>query len=131
MEHEKKAQSKLIGDESRFYNSYPSNKGGQVDSRVAIGLFEYLDQFIGCAFSPANELISNFDKDYEEGGLLFYTDEEKTLICKVNFKSRLDKEKTSEMVAYLFEIAYDVAMCPMNNVSQSPGFEGCGLFTTS
>ena len=32
-----------------------------------------------------------------------------------------------QMIAYLFELGYDLALSRSHNVSQSPGFEGCGL----
>ena len=32
-----------------------------------------------------------------------------------------------QMIAYLFELGYDLALGRSHNVSQSPGFEGCGL----
>ena len=32
-----------------------------------------------------------------------------------------------QMVAYLFELGYDLALSRIHNVLQSPGFEGCGL----
>jgi hypothetical protein len=33
------------------------------------------------------------------------------------------KEKQLHMVAYLCELAYDIALSPDHNVSESPGFE--------
>ena len=32
-----------------------------------------------------------------------------------------------QMIAYLFELGYDLALSRIHNVSRSPGFEGCGL----
>ena len=32
-----------------------------------------------------------------------------------------------QMIAYLFELGYDLALSRSHNVSQSPGFEGCEL----
>ena len=32
-----------------------------------------------------------------------------------------------QMAAYLFELGYDLALAKIDNVSQNPGFEGCGL----
>jgi hypothetical protein len=31
------------------------------------------------------------------------------------------------MAAYLFELGYELALARRDNVSDSPGFEGCGL----
>ena len=49
------------------------------------------------------------------------------LIEKVNFSGRSKDEKFMEMVGYLFELGYDLALSHNYNVSRSPGFEGCGL----
>ena len=35
--------------------------------------------------------------------------------------------KFMQMIAYLFEFSYDLALCRKHNVSDSPEFEGCGL----
>ena len=32
-----------------------------------------------------------------------------------------------QMITYLFELGYDLALSRIHNVLQSPGFEGCGL----
>lgn len=32
-----------------------------------------------------------------------------------------------QMAAYLFELGYELALARRDNVSDSPGFEGCGL----
>jgi len=32
-----------------------------------------------------------------------------------------------QMAAYLFELGYEFALARRDNVSDSPGFEGCGL----
>ena len=47
---------------------------------------------------------------------------------KVNFHGRTNSKKFLEMVAYLFELGYDLAISKRHNVLKSPGFEGCGLF---
>ena len=49
-------------------------------------------------------------------------------------KSCLKKELTvvqmfQEVISYLFELGYDLALSPENNVSRSPGFESIlGIF---
>ena len=37
------------------------------------------------------------------------------------------EQKYMQMAAYLFELGYDLALAKIDNVSESPGFEGCGL----
>jgi hypothetical protein len=45
----------------------------------------------------------------------------------MNFSGKSGEEKYMQMIAYLFELGYDLAVSPRRNVSKSPGFEGCGL----
>ena len=37
------------------------------------------------------------------------------------------KEKQLRMAGYLFELVYDLLISPRDNVSESPGFESCGV----
>ena len=39
--------------------------------------------------------------------------------------------KKRHMVAYLAELAYDIAICAADNVSNSGGFESCGLWQSN
>lgn len=45
------------------------------------------------------------------------------LAAKCNNKSADIINKQLHLVGYLFELCYDIAISPMNIVSQSPGFE--------
>ena len=66
-------------------------------------------------------------KDVSEGGLFLYSKEEKERIRRTNFNGKSEGKKFMQMIAYLFELGYDLALSRSHNVSQSPGFEGCGL----
>ena len=33
--------------------------------------------------------------------------------------------RNANMIAYLIELAYDLAISPLDNISESPGFESC------
>ena len=44
-------------------------------------------------------------------------------IKQVNFKVTTLQEKQLRMIAYLFELAYDLMLAQRDNVSRSPGFE--------
>ena len=68
-----------------------------------------------------------FIKDRADGGIFFYSEEQMEAILGCHFSGKPDVQKFSGMVAYLFELAYDLALSPSNNVSDSPGFEACGL----
>ena len=61
------------------------------------------------------------------GGIFFYSDEQQVKIWSCKFSGKRDVQKFSGMTAYIFELAYDLALSPSKNVSDSPGFEACGL----
>jgi hypothetical protein len=39
----------------------------------------------------------------------------------------MGKQKYMQMSAYLFELGYELALACKDDVSDSPGFESCGL----
>ena len=39
----------------------------------------------------------------------------------------MGEQNYMQMAAYLFELGYKLALACRDNVSNSPGFEGCGL----
>ena len=61
------------------------------------------------------------------GGLLVFTEEEEKWISALNFRGKTSKQKYMHLAAYLFELGYKLALACRDNVSNSPGFEGCGL----
>ena len=63
----------------------------------------------------------------KSGGLLIFTEEEEKWISALNFRGKTGGEKYIQMAAYLFELGYELALARRDNVSDSPGFEGCGL----
>jgi len=127
VEHERRAKSDRNDDDSDFYDRYPHSTSKRADDDGADGLFEDLVQYVGASFDPTNEVMAICQKDYGDGGIFFYTEEERELVRNVNFRGRTKDEGFMEMVGYLFELGYDVALDRRANVSLSPGFEGCGL----
>ena len=91
------------------------------------GLYEYLDVFVGVGFSKELASTDLFSKDYDDGGVFIYTKEQKTAIRRTKFNGKKGEMKFMQMIAYLFELSYDLALSRKHNVSDSPGFEGCGL----
>jgi hypothetical protein len=120
--HEKMAKADR-NDDSRFYNLYPHSESVRANSRATAGTYEYLTPFIGAYFA-ANAASRS---DFSNSGLFLYTNEEKQRISSVNFSGKSGEQKYMTMIAYLFELGYDLAISPRRNVSNSPGFEGCGL----
>ena len=124
-EHQKKA--KCHNHQSKFYSRYPSLESKLSKSCSRKGAFEGRVPFIACGFNPPDKNI--LTKDVDEGGVLFLSKLDKEKIRNVNFRGRTPDEKILDMIAYQFEIAYDLAICPMDNVSESAGFESClGVF---
>ncbi len=61
------------------------------------------------------------------GGLLIFMEEEEKWISALNFQGKTGEQKYMQTAAYLFELGYKLALARRDNVSNSPGFEGCGL----
>ena len=91
-------------------------------------MFKDLRTFIPLAFSCDAAALSAayFGKDYLKGGIFFYDATEEQAIPRTHFRGKTGVQKYMTMVAYLFELRYDLAL-GAENVSKSPGFEACGL----
>ena len=126
-EHQKRAESDSNDDGSLFYDAYPSLKSKRAKSKIVDGYFENLQQFVGAGFQPMANVMAICQKDCSDGGVFLFTKDEVESIRRVNFRGRSKEENCMEMVGYLFELGYDLALSRKYNVSQSPGFEGCGL----
>ena len=125
-EHRKKAEApRLTTRTSRFYISYPSSTNPRVKSKAKKGIFEDLRQYVGCGFNPQDEsILDTLTRDEGDGGVFLFDDTDKENINKVHFRGlNTYREKGVEMVAYLLELAYDLAIAPRDNISSSPGFE--------
>ena len=59
--------------------------------------------------------------------MLIYMTEEEKWISNLNFRGKQGDQKYMQMAAYLFELGYELALARKDNVSDSPGFESCGL----
>jgi len=126
-DHEKRHKAHDNVDDSQYYDLYPSKESIRSKNPMKAGLFENLQQFVAAGFAPNDATAAQFEKDYASGGLFFYTSDEKASVLRTNFSGKLGNQKFSEMVAYLFELGYDLALSRSHNVSESPGLEGCGL----
>ena len=99
------------------------------DKRNKLGCFEHLTQIIGAGFDPASEPAMEVIKNYNEGGLLIMSKDDERQIKLYPKKELTAVQKFQEVIAYLFEFGYDLALSPENNVSRSPGFESIlGIF---
>ena len=125
--HLKRAMMDANHDDTWFYDAFPHSESIQSQSNGKEGLFEYLQPYIGASFSDDAATLAMMRNDIADGGLFLYSREEKERICRTKFNGKSEEKKFMQMIAYLFELGYDLALSRSHNVSQSPGFEGCGL----
>ena len=71
------------------------------------------------------------EKDDKLTDLFRFSDDHKSRIENMASISGTCQEKICHMVAYMSELAYDLAICPADNVSESVGFEACGFFVSN
>jgi hypothetical protein len=121
--------SKEEKSSSHFYFMYPSSKGKRQEKRNKLGSFERLTQVIAAGFDPTSEHAKLVDKDYNAGGLLIMCKDDEHRIRSCLKEELTSVQKFQEVIAYLFEFGYNLALSPENNVSRSPGFESIlGVF---
>ena len=114
---------------SHFYFMYPSKEGKKKEKRDKLGCFEHLTQIIGAGFDPASEPAIKVIKNYNKGGLLIMSKDNERRIKLCLKKELMAVQKFQEVIAYLFEFGYNLALSPENNMSRSPGFESIlGIF---
>ena len=62
--------------------------------------------------------------DFNNGGIFFFDSIDTSNIEKLRSSGGIDTiDKKVELVAYLVELAFDLMICPRDNISSSPGFE--------
>ena len=127
-DHFQNAKSSTTTNDSTFYSKYPSVESTRAGSIARDGLWEDLQMVVAAGFLPTQQNFVTFGKDYNEGGLLFMTKDDKEMIRKVNLRGRSDAEKFGDVVAYTMETAYDLAIGERDNTSDNPGFEAFGFF---
>jgi len=99
------------------------------EKRDKLGCFEHLTQIIAVGFDPSSKPATQVDKNYDEGGLLIMSKDDERRIKSCLQKELAVVQKFQEVISYLFELGYDLALSPENNVSRSPGFESIlGIF---
>jgi len=113
---------KSSSQNSKFYSSYPSRSVNLHDDRARLGTFENLQQYVGVGYNKLKK--RNMLKDVENKDIFHLDDKTNKRIEALNFqgKSRLDT-KQCNMIGYLLELAYDLCLAPLSNISGNPGFE--------
>jgi hypothetical protein len=109
---------------SHFYFLYPLVYGKRRDKRDKLVCFEHLTQVIVAGFDPSSKPAKIFGQgSHIRCGLLIMNAEDQRRIKSLLKKDLTSVQKHQEIIAYLFEFGYDLAISSENNVSQSPGFE--------
>ena len=114
---------------SRFYRRYPSKKKeSTVHCRAGRkGYFENLSLYVALGFTigdnPARERLTN---NVEGESMFYFSEDEISKINQLNKRGQNTWEaKCEDMIAYLIELAFDLAISVLDNVSENPGFESC------
>ena len=131
-EHQASSKLKDHKDmESLFYIRYPSKTTARASDILRRGSFENLRLFIALGFLRTKAAaVDVLVATSPEEGILCWPESAITQISNTNFRGVANlQEKQLHMVGYLFELCYDLMLSPNDNVSQSPGFETCGLKT--
>ena len=127
-EHKSGAEAETAS--SNFYDLFPSECSSRADKRGRKGYFEDLLAVFGAGFDPKCSIAESVCKDVKEGGVLILSELEKAKITSSKVDGKMsDIEKFRTILAYQFEIGYDLAIASGDNVSESPGFESfIGIF---
>jgi len=122
--------------ESRFYMTYPSTSARHT-SATARGSFDKLNCHTAFSFNRSkSEDVTLLTKDYDDGGLIRWNTSVLNQIRTRKSPPLNDREVVLaqlQLVAYLFELGYDLCLESSSNVSRSPGFESythqyCNIF---
>ena len=114
--HSEEAKKKKKG----LYGKYPHKDSNNV-TQFRVGYFHHLKAFCGLGFVPTNadRLV-----DTSDNGIFEWDDATIKAINNWNVHGT-KKEKQLMLVAYLFELVYDLMLSPTYCVSLNPGFESC------
>ena len=118
------ANSKLVDQmkEHEFYRQYPAK--GVTNLGGAGGCFESLSMYCGMAFDK-KQCVTSLCSNGNDNSLFVWS---KQTIAELNKKKDgIMQRMQLNVVAYLWELCYDLLLASGENVSASPGFEAFGL----
>jgi len=128
LEHSKGAKLTTADSQSsRFYSRYPSIDAALTTEACRKGRFENLQQYVACGIDceMSEDVKKILTTDASRGGI-FHWDAHISKIGGVNFRGvTLLAAKQMHMIGYLFELAYDICIDSVANVSLNPGLETC------
>ena len=84
-----------------------------------------LGQYVALGYNPNNNNVcETLIRDISDGGIFSFDKIDKINIEKINFCGHNNLQtKILEMVSYIIEIGYNIAICPRDNISDSPWIE--------
>lgn len=86
--------------------------------------YEDLEHLIAVSYDPTGDAAQKIDLDFRGGGVMILSTQDMQRVkSSMSKKPYTDIEKFQLLMSYLFELAYDVAIAPGVNVSESLGFE--------
>ena len=107
--------------EKGFYGRYPHKSNPNIRTKIRRGFFDQLQLFCALGFDRNNiaRLV-----DTTESGIFEW--DAATLNSIKDWKfTGTETDKRLTLVAYLFELVYDLMIAPGDNVSMNGGFEQC------
>ena len=122
-EHKKGSELKSFQDrQSTFYTKYPSIENTSNNTELW-GHFENLTQYSAFAIARMDKpIVKSICED--TNGFMQWPEQIIEKLSKGGRTVGMDLVNAKlEMVAYFFELAYDLCLSHQDNVSQSPGFE--------
>jgi hypothetical protein len=123
--HKEHRQCSLLKEStsSKFYTTFPSRDATLDTQQTRQGHFENLRIFCAIGFSNKEPSLS-YLREIGPESLFVCNRKYVDYLGKVTFRRGADvQENHVHMIGYLCELAYDLAIAPGNNVSESPGFE--------
>jgi hypothetical protein len=110
--------------DSTFYTTFPKKRADIVGvGSEGEGQWDMLEQFVGLGFVYGDpDTVTALTSRDATTGLFVWSDDAMTHLENV-WDGELVASKQLHMVAYLFELVYDLMLAPEENVSSSPGFE--------
>ena len=121
-EHAKDALLDKKSVHSKFHLTYPS-KHAPFRPTSMRGNFENLQQYVGIAWNPQDQNAVNAICDATANGIFVWPEEVLAYLRADKWNNMTMPQKQLNMVGYLLEIFYDLALSPCDNVSENPGFE--------
>ena len=121
-EHAKDALLDKKSGHSKFHRTYPRKEAPFMPT-CKRGNFENLTQYVGMAWDPSDLNAVHAICDETENGIFEWPEAVLANLRADKWNNMNMQQKQLNMVGYLLEIFYDMALAPGDNVSENPGFE--------